>query len=111
MEETNQKFCIRCGEKIDANAQFCPKCGAAQTMVRSNTVNKEWIITLILCVLVGEFGIHRFYHGKIGTGILQLITLGGLGVWYLIDLVMVVCERFKDKNGAYITIYQGREAF
>lgn len=63
---------------------------------------KDWLTTLLLCFLLGSLGIHRFYVGKIGTGILQLITLGGCGVWTLIDLVMVITGSFKDKDGNVI---------
>lgn len=63
---------------------------------------KEWIVTLLLCLFLGGLGAHRFYVGKVGTGILQLITLGGCGIWTLIDLIMILTEKFKDKDGYVI---------
>ena len=48
-------------------------------------------------------GIHRFYVGKIGTGILMLITFGGLGIWALIDIIIIATQKFTDSNGAIIT--------
>ena len=60
---------------------------------------KDWLTTLLFCLLLGTLGVHRFYTGKIGTGILQLITLGGCGVWTLIDVVMIITGSFKDNNG------------
>lgn len=60
---------------------------------------KDWLVTLLLSLFVGSLGIHRFYVGKIGTGILQLITLGGCGIWTLIDIIMIVTGNFKDKDG------------
>ena len=60
---------------------------------------KEWLVTLLLCLFLGSIGGHRFYAGKIGTGILQLITLGGCGIWVLIDLIMIVTGSFKGKDG------------
>lgn len=60
---------------------------------------KDWLVTLLLSLFLGTLGIHRFYVGKIGTGILQLITLGGCGVWALIDIIMIVTGNFKDRDG------------
>ncbi|MEE8624218.1 MAG: TM2 domain-containing protein [Acidiferrobacterales bacterium] len=57
---------------------------------------------MLLCFFLGALGIHRFYVGKIGTGILQLITLGGLGIWALVDFIMIVTGNFKDKQGMVI---------
>ncbi len=64
---------------------------------------KSWIATLLLCLFLGGIGVHRFYVGKVGTGILQLITLGGCGIWTLIDLIMILVGKFTDKDGNPIT--------
>lgn len=64
---------------------------------------KNFVATLLLCLLLGGLGIHRFYVGKIGTGILMIITLGGLGIWVLIDLIMIAIGKFTDKEGLPIT--------
>ena len=63
------------------------------------TSPKGFVPTVLLCFFLGAFGVHRFYTGKIGTGILMLLTLGGLGIWALIDFIIIVCGSFKDKNG------------
>ena len=65
---------------------------------------KSFVSTLILCVLLGELGLHRFYVGKIGTGILMLLTIGGLGIWQLIDTIMIATQKFKDSNGLLIKV-------
>ncbi len=66
------------------------------------TSEKSFVTTLILCVLLGGLGVHRFYVGKIGTGILMLLTLGGLGIWALIDLIIIATQSFKDSEGNVI---------
>ena len=68
----------------------------------SEISEKGFVPTLLLCFFLGIFGVHRFYVGKIGTGILMVVTLGGLGIWSLIDFVMIACGNFKDKNGLAI---------
>ena len=60
---------------------------------------KSFVATLILCILLGWLGVHRFYVGKIWTGILILLTLGGLGIWSLVDLIMIATQTFKDSDG------------
>lgn len=65
----------------------------------SNVSAKSRLVTLLFCILLGIFGVHRFYVGKIGTGILMLLTLGGLGIWNLIDLILVAVGSFRDKEG------------
>ncbi len=60
---------------------------------------KGFVPTLLLAFFLGGLGVHRFFVGKIGTGILQLLTLGGLGIWALIDVVMIIVGSFKDKAG------------
>jgi len=68
----------------------------------STRSEKSFVATLVLCVLLGQFGVHRFYVGKIGTGIVMLLTLGGLGIWLLIDIIMIAVQKFKDSNGLLV---------
>jgi TM2 domain-containing membrane protein YozV len=59
---------------------------------------KSYVAAILLCFFLGTLGIHRFYVGKIGTGILMLITIGGFGIWQIIDFVMIVVGNFRDKQ-------------
>ena len=59
----------------------------------------DWLVTLLLCIFLGYFGVHRFYTKQIGIGILQLITGGGCGIWWLIDIIMIVTDCYRDGNG------------
>jgi TM2 domain-containing membrane protein YozV len=59
---------------------------------------KSRLAAALLCWFLGVLGVHRFYVGKIGTGVLMLVTLGGLGIWVIIDFIMVLIGAFKDKE-------------
>ena len=58
---------------------------------------KSWLATVLLCQFLGTLGMHRFYTGRIVSGIFQLLTFGGFGIWALIDLIMIVSGDFKDQ--------------
>lgn len=59
---------------------------------------KSRLAAALLAFFIGVLGIHRFYVGKIGTGILMIVTLGGLGLWVLIDLIVILVGSFRDKE-------------
>lgn len=59
-------------------------------------------VAAVLCFFLGALGVHRFYVGKIGTGILWLVTLGFCGIGEIVDFIMILCGSFTDKNGAYL---------
>lgn len=102
MNETRQKqldevFCRSCGEVIKKEAVICPKCGVPQT--GSSSLSSDWLVLLLLCFFLGYLGVHRFYAGKIGTGLLMLFTIGGFGIWVLVDLLLILTEKFTDSKG------------
>jgi TM2 domain-containing membrane protein YozV len=66
----------------------------------ANVSPKSRLVALLLCFFLGFLGVHRFYVGKVGTGVLTIVTLGGFfGIWPLIDLIMIAVGAFKDKEG------------
>ena len=60
---------------------------------------KSKTTALILCLLTGTLGGHRFYVGKTGSALGQLFTCGGVGVWTLLDLIAIITDKFTDVNG------------
>jgi len=100
--ESQVVYCRACGKQIHQSATACPGCGAVQQQPASLS-EKRILPALLLCFFLGFLGVHRFYVGKVGTGILQLLTLGGFGIWVLIDFILIVVGSFSDKAGNKIT--------
>jgi TM2 domain-containing membrane protein YozV/DNA-directed RNA polymerase subunit RPC12/RpoP len=104
--------CPGCGEKVVIPLRQAPSrtVRQASSVSRARPVGqhgaeseKRILPTLLLCFFFGWAGVHRYYTGKIISGIIQLFTLGGLGIWASIDLVMIIIGAFKDKEGNKIT--------
>ena len=108
-------FCKKCGKQIDDSAIMCPSCGAptdnytqAQpNVIINNNANsgvgyypyKSKLAAALLCFFLGVLGVHRFYVGKIGTGLIWLCTGGLCGFGALVDFIMILVGSFTDKAG------------
>lgn len=113
-QKKETKFCKHCGEQIDKECVVCPKCGkqieqltdankniiinnnasasANATVVTPVYVGKEknkWV-AFLLCFFLGYFGIHKFYEGKVGMGILYLLTFGLCGIGWIVDTILLL---------------------
>lgn len=108
------KFCPNCGKEVNENAAVCVGCGVALNGAAPSNVNvtinngvtespKSRLVAFLLCTFLGVIGVHRFYVGKVGTGIVWILTFGCFGIGVLIDWVMILCGTFKDGNGQPIT--------
>ncbi|MBD5112851.1 MAG: TM2 domain-containing protein [Ruminococcaceae bacterium] len=112
------KFCSHCGSVIAKEAVFCPACGcqvaqvqtAQQQIIINNSNNnyndhlavapnvvykgtpKDKWVAFILCFFLGVVGAHRFYEGKVGTGLLYFFTGGLLGIGWLVDLIILLTK-------------------
>ena len=65
----------------------------------SETSQKSKTTDLLLCIFLGTLGVHRFYEGKIGTGILWLCTIGLFGIGWIVDIYLIATNKAKDKYG------------
>lgn len=98
------KVCFSCRDVIDVNAVVCPRCGTPQpSLMRVSTSEKRILPAFLLCFFLGVFGAHRFYAGKVGTGVLELLTLGGFGIWWLVDMILILTGSFRDGEGQTIS--------
>jgi TM2 domain-containing membrane protein YozV len=68
--------------------------------------SRSRLAALLLCFFLGVFGVHRFYVGKIGTGVAMIFTAGGLGIWVLIDFIMIIVGGFTDIDGKFVLDWQ-----
>lgn len=60
---------------------------------------RSFLVALLLSIFLGSLGVDRFYLGSIGLGILKLITAGGCGIWYIIDIILIATGKVRDANG------------
>jgi len=128
-------FCPKCGQKIEEDSRFCENCGTGleksypeksvdslKDKERRPTMERKEVgvsispkdkgVLILLATWFGVFGIDRFYRGQVGLGILKLITLGGLGIWALIDGILYMVGGLpSDSAGKWITDKKTLELF
>lgn len=105
-------FCKQCGNRLEPSAQTCTTCGATIEIQPSKTISPKSAVTaLLLNLFLGIFGAHRFYVGKNGTGLLMLLTMGGFGIWVLVDLIFIVTNKFEDKEGRLLELTRNPSSF
>ena len=98
--KSGEKYCDNCKAETTANDAICMKCGVS--LKGNNPMQgegKDWLTALLLCFFLGVFGVHRFYTGHTAIGVVQLLTLGGCGIWALIDFIIIIVGSFKDAKG------------
>ncbi len=120
-------YCNRCGTAMEDEANICRDCGepvdrrgrpaaagypqAAQAsyaaaMHDPSVSSRSRLAMLLLCFFLGTFGAHRFFAGRIVTGILWFCTIGLLGLGWLYDMILILCGAFRDGDGRVIARWE-----
>jgi len=104
IKSVEDAFCRSCGAIIKKEAEICPHCGVRQKSsgIDPDASPRSRLVAFLLCTFLGIIGVHRFYVGKVVSGIFMILTLGGLGIWLLVDWIMLLAGSFKDKEGLAI---------
>lgn len=95
-KKADEAYCSSCGAIIKKEAEICPKCGVRQKRNSHSGNGKQvnWATALVLSILLP--GIDRIYMGQVGLGILKIITWGGCGIWWVIDIILIATKSHID---------------
>ncbi len=98
------RYCPRCGHELLTVGEYCSQCGLPippdeRLYDEPDASPRSRLVALVLCVLLGYFGVHRFYVGKFMTGVIWLLTGGLFGIGYIVDIVMIALGNFTDIDG------------
>ena len=94
--------CAKCGKEVPEGSKFCPGCAAESAPTAAPVAaddSKDWLTALLLSIFLGQLGVDRFYMGYIGLGVLKLLTGGGCGIWWLVDVILIATDSLKDAKG------------
>lgn len=91
-------YCTYCGTNLSPQAVNCPFCGHPQYKP------KNGLTLFFFCLFFGGLGIHRFYAGRVFSGLIMLFTFGGFGIWPFVDIVSILSGDFTDINGNIIKV-------
>ena len=99
-------FCRNCAAQIPREAYLCVHCGVRVAGPLDPIEGalfpaggRSWLVTLLLALFLPLTGFHRFYTGQVVSGLLQLLTAGGFGVWWLFDVIRIAVGSFRDADG------------
>ncbi len=107
--------CSQCGAEIVSSEQKCSQCNSIALSEESyspdydpNESDRDHLVTLLISFFGGGFGIDRFYLGYTVLGMLKFFSIGGLGIWWLIDLGLIAFNRLPDSDGKPLRNYTFR---
>ena len=105
------RYCPRCGHELLAVGDYCSQCGLPippeeRLYEHPDGSPRSRLVALLLAVLLGYLGVHRFYVGKVATGIVWLLTGGLFGIGYIVDIILIAAGSFRDVDGRRVVFWE-----